>query len=296
MTGTIAASTVAKIQGKAVSAATPTTGYVLKWDGSQWAPAIDIGTNGADASSLRGTSVASTSPTSGQYLKYDGTNWTPATIPAIPTTLSSFTNDSLFITSAALPTKLSQLSNDPGFITAAAVPTKVSQLSNDSGFLTAATIPGVPTNLSQFVNDTNFISSVTKLQATAISPAAPISGQFLKYDGTSWSPATIVADPAVGGDLSGTASSASVVKLRGRTVSSVAPVDGQLLAWNNGTSQWTAVTVSVPTTTSQLTNNSGFLNHGSIAQTDIHPSLVSEQFLTVMFPKYGQETPILTRE
>lgn len=178
VTGTIAASTVAKIQGKAVSAATPTTGYVLKWDGSQWAPAIDIGTNGADASSLRGTSVASTSPTSGQYLKYDGTNWTPATIPAIPTTLSSFTNDSLFITSAALPTKLSQLSNDPGFITAAAVPTKVSQLSNDSGFLTAATIPGVPTNLSQLVNDTNFISSVTKLQATAISPAAPISGQF----------------------------------------------------------------------------------------------------------------------
>jgi hypothetical protein len=256
VTGTIGAVTVSKIQGKAVSAGTPSTGQVLKWDGSQWAPAIDIGTNGADASSLRGTSVASTSPSTGQYLKYDGTNWGPATIPAIPTALSSFTNDSLFITSAALPTKLSQLSNDPGFITAAAVPTKVSQLSNDSGFLTSATIPGVPTNLSQFVNDTNFISSVTKLQSTTVSPAAPATGQFLKFDGTSWSPATIVADPAVGGDLSGTVSSASVVKLRGRTVSAVAPVDGQMLAWNSGTSQWTAVTVKVQFPPRQITTPS----------------------------------------
>jgi hypothetical protein len=105
-------------------------------DGSQWAPGTDIGTNGADASSLRGTNLSATAPASGQYLKFDGTNWVPATIPVIPTTLSAFTNNTNFITSAALPTALSQLSNDAGFITVSAVPTKVSQLSNDSGFLT----------------------------------------------------------------------------------------------------------------------------------------------------------------
>jgi hypothetical protein len=43
VTGTLAAATVAKIQGQAVATTTPTTGYVLTWSGSQWAPAAAAG-------------------------------------------------------------------------------------------------------------------------------------------------------------------------------------------------------------------------------------------------------------
>ncbi len=46
VTGTVGAAAVVKLQGKAVSASTPTTGQVLKWDGAQWGPAEDIGASG----------------------------------------------------------------------------------------------------------------------------------------------------------------------------------------------------------------------------------------------------------
>jgi len=39
------ATTVARIQGRTVSAAAPTNGQVLKWDGTTWAPAADDNTN-----------------------------------------------------------------------------------------------------------------------------------------------------------------------------------------------------------------------------------------------------------
>jgi hypothetical protein len=35
--------TVARLQGRSVSTAAPGAGHVLKWDGSAWAPAADIG-------------------------------------------------------------------------------------------------------------------------------------------------------------------------------------------------------------------------------------------------------------
>ena len=49
ITGTVSVASVIKIQGKAVSSASPSTGQVMKWDGSQWAPAADAGASGADA-------------------------------------------------------------------------------------------------------------------------------------------------------------------------------------------------------------------------------------------------------
>jgi hypothetical protein len=76
------------IQGKAISAADPTDGEVLKWDGSAWAP-------GPDETDTAGTSVNVTprldgdgsagapldlnqqGAAAGQVLKWDGSNWTP---------------------------------------------------------------------------------------------------------------------------------------------------------------------------------------------------------------------------
>src|SRR5579864_3116309 len=49
---------------------------------------------------------------------------------------------------------------------------------------------------------------------------------------------------ALGGDISGPATSASVTQIQGRAVSSAAPGSGQALAWNAITSRWEPQTVS----------------------------------------------------
>ena len=52
------------------------------------------------------------------------------------------------------------------------------------------------------------------------------------------------ADGTLGGDVTGTRSSATVAKLRGRTVATTSPSNGQALVWNNSASQWEPGTVS----------------------------------------------------
>ncbi|MCS7065928.1 MAG: hypothetical protein NZL85_06570, partial [Fimbriimonadales bacterium] len=42
LSGSYPTPTVVRLQGRAVSSAVPTAGQVLKWDGSQWAPATDL--------------------------------------------------------------------------------------------------------------------------------------------------------------------------------------------------------------------------------------------------------------
>jgi hypothetical protein len=113
LSGTFPNPTVAKLQGRAVASAAPTSGEFLKFDGTSWvSSAVDVATNlvagvikattgkltvdsggaitniAADTAAvattsnstnaIRGTNVVATTPTSGQVLKYDGTNWTPA--------------------------------------------------------------------------------------------------------------------------------------------------------------------------------------------------------------------------
>ena len=65
------------------------------------------------------------------------------TIPTVPTTVSSFTNDAGYITSADIPS----------------IPTKTSQLTNDSGFITSSDIPSIPTATSDLINDSGFIDN-----------------------------------------------------------------------------------------------------------------------------------------
>lgn len=55
-----------------------------------------------------------------------------------PTNVSTFTNDSGYITSGDVPTNVSSFLNDSGYITASAIPTNVSSFTNDSGYLTSS--------------------------------------------------------------------------------------------------------------------------------------------------------------
>ena len=59
----------------------PTSGYVLSWNGSDYAWVAQTGGSGGGATALGGlTDVVSTAPTNGQVLKWDSTNntWAPA--------------------------------------------------------------------------------------------------------------------------------------------------------------------------------------------------------------------------
>ena len=75
---------------------------------------------------------------------------------SIPTKTSQLTNDSGYITSDSIPTKTSQLTNDSGYITGGDIPTRTSQLTNDSGYITSS---DVPTKTSQLTNDSDFVTS-----------------------------------------------------------------------------------------------------------------------------------------
>ena len=59
----------------------------------------------------------------------------------VPSNTSDLVNDSGFITVEAIPSDISSFNNDVGYITASALPTKVSELENDSGFITLAQVP-----------------------------------------------------------------------------------------------------------------------------------------------------------
>lgn len=54
-----------------------------------------------------------------------------------------------------VPTRTSELTNNSGFVTSDSIPTKTSQLTNDSGYITSS---DVPTKTSQLTNDSNFVS------------------------------------------------------------------------------------------------------------------------------------------
>ena len=58
---------------------TPTTGYVLKYDGSTWAPAADdTGTTITAINDIGDVSI--NSPQASEVLSYDGTNWVNSTV------------------------------------------------------------------------------------------------------------------------------------------------------------------------------------------------------------------------
>jgi hypothetical protein len=88
-----------------VSDQTPAPGQVLKWDGDQWAPGIDLvggGTGGATTLSEL-NDVSSAAPSNGQVLKWNGSLWAPAVDSTGLTSLSGSNIGDLQNVSATAP-------------------------------------------------------------------------------------------------------------------------------------------------------------------------------------------------
>lgn len=89
LSGTYPSPDVIAIQGFPVSASAPSTGQILKWNGSLWVPALDETGSGGGSINTDATlagdgsfgdplSIAQQSATSGQVLKWNGSTWLPA--------------------------------------------------------------------------------------------------------------------------------------------------------------------------------------------------------------------------
>jgi hypothetical protein len=153
-----------------------------------------------------------------------------------------------------VPTKLSELDNDKGFITEndiPTIPTKTSQLTNDSNFINAETDPKytadkpnialkseIPTKVSDLTNDKNYLTSYTETDPTV--PA--------------WAKAT--TKPSYTKSEVGLG---NVENVKQYSASNPPPYPVTSVNGNIG-----AVTVSVPTATSDLANDSGFITNAEI--------------------------------
>ena len=158
----------------------------------------------------------------------------------VPVNTSDLQNDSGFITAAdipAIPTKTSQLQNDSGFVTSSAIPTKTSELQNDSGFVTSSAIP---TKTSDLQNDSGFVTAGEIRQLPASTSAD--SGEVLTVDSQGNPGWAQLPSPVVSGVQDVTVDGVSVV--------------------SQGVAEITMP--SVPTKTSQLQNDSGFVTSSAI--------------------------------
>ncbi len=222
---------------------------------------------------------------------YNSLTNTPA-IPTVPTNVSAFTNDAGYITNAAVPTNVSELTNDANYITAADVPDQVNadwnategaaeilnkpelfdgdyhSLTNKPNLATVATtgnyndlsntptIPTVPTNVSAFTNDANYIT----LNAIPVNVSAFTNdaGYLTSYTET---------DPQFN------AWDKDYNDLSNKPTIPAAANDATLTIQKNGASVGTftanassdkSINITVPTTTSELTNNSGFITASAV--------------------------------
>ena len=199
------------IRGVPVASTTPTTGQVLAYDGTQYAPSSasggltqltgDVtagpgtGSQAATVAKIQGVTIASTAPTTGQVLTYSGTQWAPAT-PAADTGITQLTGD---VTTAS-----------------------------GSGSQAA---------------------TVAKVQGRTVATTAPTNGQALAWNGSAWAPASVVAAGAFSSSgLTGGANALPYFNASGAATTLAAPASktNQVLGWDaSGNLAWVAAMASV---------------------------------------------------
>ncbi|MFT4023210.1 MAG: hypothetical protein QM664_05430 [Flavihumibacter sp.] len=155
LTGSYPAPTVGKLNGYALSATAPVNGQVLKFNGTQWAPADETvgGGGGGTPSGTAGGDLAGSYPN--------------------PTILNNAITGAKIADAAVGTSKLADASVTTAKLAAGVIPGSLPPSGTATGDL-AGTYPS---------------PSVAKINGVAVSATVPANGQILKFNGTQWAPA-----------------------------------------------------------------------------------------------------------
>ncbi|MBV9470440.1 MAG: tail fiber domain-containing protein [Abitibacteriaceae bacterium] len=157
------------------------------------------GTQGATVvSKLQGTSIAATAPTTGQVLTFNGTSYAPATSPPATVQSDGLTLTGDGSTANKLAIKnggVSQTQVNNGYVDLSSAQTiagikTFNQTIAGSITGSAASFTG---NLAGDVTGTQGATVVAGIQGKPVSATAPTTGQVLGYNGTSYVPTTPAA-------------------------------------------------------------------------------------------------------
>ena len=200
LSGPLQAPTVGKIQNRGVSTASPSTGQVLAWDGTQWAPQTLSGA----VTSTFGRTGAVTAQAGDYTFAQIGGSVSVGQLPGAGGDLNGT------ITGA----RVTGLQNRP---VGTGVPSTGQALVWDGTQWAPQTVAGG-------------VSSVYGRSGAITAQAGDYS--FAQIGGSVGGGQL----PAAGGDLSGNLATPTVAQLQGRAVATTAPGAGQVLSWNG--TQW----------------------------------------------------------
>lgn len=267
VTGSITSNSVTAIRNIVVSPTAPTTTQVLTYDGSKYTPS-GVLTNIIGVCSMLASTNGTVISIGAQSLQGDVTG---------SITASSVTAIRGIVVSPTSPTTTQVLTYDGSKYTPSGVLTNIigvcSLLVSTNG-----TVISIGTqNIQGDVTGSITSSSVTAIRGTAVSPTSPTTTQVLTYDGTKYTPSSVltniigvcsllvstngtvisVGTQTMQGDITGSITSSSVTAIRGFVVSPTIPTVTQVLTYDG--SKWTPSAISQGSTTlvGDVTGNSG---------------------------------------
>ena len=211
-----------------VSTSTPSTGQVLKWDGSQWAPASDLSSSGSGGIALSDISVSTASAgTAG--LSYNNTTGVFTFTPPDLSGYSTFDGDYNSLTNTpTIPADVSDL-------------TDTTSLLFDGDYNSLTNTPTIPADVSDLTDTTSllFDGDYSSLTNTPTVPAVltdlgisdGTSGQVLTTDGSGNFTFTTV---------SGSGGSSYTDSDVDTHLNQNNPTAGYVLSWNGSDYTWVA--------------------------------------------------------
>ena len=231
-----------------VSSTAPSTGQVLKWNGTTWAPAADStsGGGGSDADTLD-------SQDGTYYLDYNNFTNTPTIPTDTDTTYTAGTGltltgtefsltyshfDGQFSSLTGTPTTLAGYGiTDGGSGVWADITGKPTTIAGfgitdafDGDYTNLTNKPTIPADISDLTDTTNLLSGAAYTDAsvdTHLNRSSATTGQVLSWSGTDYA------------WVAQTGGSGGATTLGGLSdVSSTSPTNGQVLKWNSTNSEW----------------------------------------------------------